>query len=170
MGFEYETFSRKLGPNEVVVGIDPGKSGAIAVISRDGYTAHAFKSSVQAAGVVADVALSPLVHIFSERVGASEGMGKSHAFEFGRNVGHWEGIISAFGLDERVTLVDPRTWQNYFPGGGPDLEGVGDDYELRKRVLKNFAIEIFPGIKVTLKTADALLVAAYGLYEITKSR
>ena len=71
--------------------------------------------------------------------------------------GHYNrllGVLEALGYE--IHLVPGKTWQN----GIPDLHGKnGQD---RKRKLKEYASHLNLGVKVTLKTADALLIADYG--------
>ena len=55
-------------------------------------------------------------------------------------------------------LVTPKMWQSHF-----EIQ-KGLKKNIRKKILKQMAKEKCPNIKkVTLKTADALLIAIYGI-------
>ena len=82
--------------------------------------------------------------------------GRVGSFSFGENYGQWQGILASYELDPMY--VTPKTWQTHF-----DIK-KGLPKPVRKKILKQMAIEKCPGIKrITLKTCDALLIAIYGL-------
>lgn len=75
------------------------------------------------------------------------------SFKLGKNVGQLEGMFRALRIP--VEFISPRKWQSKFTGlkgltGGP-----------RKRALRDHAARLYPLLKPTLKTADALLMAHY---------
>lgn len=76
------------------------------------------------------------------------------------NVGLIRGILTALGAD--VRLVNPHEWQKSFNVGTRRAAGSHSKW---KQVLAAEAKRQFPqlGKKVTLKTADALLILQYGL-------
>jgi hypothetical protein len=90
-----------------------------------------------------------------EKVGASPQMSRSAAFSFGVEYGQWLGFL------DNVELVTPQKWQFHFLKNGYRhlLEGVQGP--ARKRNLRTVAQDVFPGVKVTLQNADALLIANY---------
>ena len=57
-------------------------------------------------------------------------------------------------------MVKPQKWQKYFS----NTLGKSSDYEKRewKNRLKALAQRLFPQEKVTLDTADAILISYYG--------
>lgn len=78
----------------------------------------------------------------------------SAMFNFGFNCGMIRGFC--LGLGFRVQLVRPQVWQKHF--------GLGKkkDYGSKwKSHLKQKAEQLFPDQKVTLKTADCLLILNY---------
>ena len=75
------------------------------------------------------------------------------AFSFGRNLGHWEGILSTYELEWHTAA--PRTWQEHY-----DIPVIKNKHE-RKNWLKDVAKSLFPNLRVTLHTSDALLIANY---------
>jgi hypothetical protein len=76
-------------------------------------------------------------------------------FSFGRSVGLLEGALLGFGFELRDVM--PRAWMD---AAGVGLKGVMDKAEW-KRWLKRKAQGRYPGLNVTLKTADCLLMLDY---------
>jgi hypothetical protein len=68
------------------------------------------------------------------------------------NFGFIKGVLTALGY--RIVLVHPKTWQKALSLGS----AAGLTKTQWKNKLKQRAEELFPQIKVTLKTADALLI------------
>jgi len=85
-----------------------------------------------------------------ERVHSMPAQGVSSTFKLGANYGYWRGVLQGLRIPFRE--VTPQKWQRavLVPG---KLQGPE-----RKRALKQVAQERFPQLKVTLKTADALLM------------
>ena len=77
-------------------------------------------------------------------------MGVVSAFTFGRGLGQLEGIITALGLP--LERIAPQVWQ----------KALGCLSKGDKNVTKRKAQELFPSLKITHATADALLIAEYG--------
>ena len=143
-----------------IIGIDPGKSGGIAWIGKNGHCVekmpetckeiwellesitHGFASWKAGNGV--------LYKAYIESVHSSPQMGVKSAFTFGNGFGHLEMALTAAGIPfERVR---PQAWQKALGC----LTG-GD-----KNVSKRRAQELFPSLKITHATADCLLIAEYG--------
>jgi Holliday junction resolvasome RuvABC endonuclease subunit len=77
-------------------------------------------------------------------------MGVKSAFTFGNGFGHLEMALTAAGIPfERVS---PQRWQ----------KALGCLTKGDKNVSKRRAQELFPSMKITHATADALLIAYYG--------
>lgn len=148
------------------VGIDPGKSGAIAVLDGTGLPFDVCKMPttvrqlVQRFRIIAsshdvrDVGNAE-IHVFLERLAAmpSHFRGSIANFSMGMSFGSLQTALAATDLDIRTTLVTPRCWQTAMQC----LSG-GD-----KRVTKRKAQERFGDVlKVTHAIADALLIAEYG--------
>lgn len=105
-----------------ICGIDPGVSGAIAIldmekgylsvidmpthqIERNGKT----KNEISAQLVARYLEDQKPDHVWIEKVGAMPGQGVSSMFQFGRSVGTIEGIIAALRLP--ISYVTPQKWQ-----------------------------------------------------------
>lgn len=75
------------------------------------------------------------------------------SFKLGRNVGFLEGALR--GRQIPIEFVSPRKWQKPLSG----LKGLTGNP--RKKVLRDHACRLYPLLKPTLKTCDALLLAHY---------
>ena len=87
--------------SKAFIGIDPGKTGAAALITNDG--THELLDYPGDPSLIVDTFRGWLINheiimAALEKVGARPGQGVVSMFTFGRNVGAWEGIISAFGI------------------------------------------------------------------------
>ena len=147
-------------PFKKVIGIDPGKGGGIAVITDETIQIHNCPRTVKDMALLIGICLSDVAayrtRVFLEKVWAFPTDGRVGSFTFGENYGQWHGILASHELDPK--LVTPKEWQSHF-----DIK-KGLKKEIRKRILKQIAIEKCPNTKkITLKTADALLIAIYGL-------
>ncbi len=157
------------GDEPVIVGIDPGRSGAavaLSLVGSDPVSVLNFcRSKWGALSLWLDElnSLYDIVGIFIENVHAFPTDGRSSAFKFGTSMG---GVFEAshrVADDDRIHLVSPVTWQNAF-----DCRTHGD-----KNVSKRKAIELFGESfpvrmssqthKVTHDRADAMLIALYGV-------
>lgn len=153
------------------IGIDPGLSGAIAVI-----TEEPLQTSLQihdmptmtvdrngkAKRQVSANELAELLnlyagkdcHVYVERVSAMAGQGVTSVFSFGRSFGMIEGILAALKMP--VTFVAPATWTRAI-GRSPGKDAS------RAR-----AMELFPEYEYFFKRvkddgrADAALIAHWG--------
>ncbi len=145
------------------IGIDPGITGAVAVLSGD--HAQVYDMPTMPYGKTGRKALNlPLLsdmlapfegtgaRAFVEKVNAMPGQGVSSMFSMGMSFYGACGVLA--GLNIPVTLVRPQTWKAYY--------GLGRDKE-NSRAL---AIAKFPGVSLKLKKdhgkAEALLIAHYG--------
>ena len=147
----------------ITIAIDPGASGGIAVhdhtdiIRRGGFVgAHNMPETERDLTEL----LKDLTHdhgsakAFVEEVGGYIGRPQpgSAMFKFGRNFGYILGTLSA--LDIPVTLIKPQKWQKQL--------GLGTSKGMTKTQWKNKlkaeAQRRHPKLKVTLMTADALLI------------
>jgi crossover junction endodeoxyribonuclease RuvC len=108
----------------IYIGVDPGQRGGYAVISTSetGQAVFAypwddtfFVTEMQALshtgnGIVAAV----------EKVGAVHGNGIVSMFNFGKNAGYIEGVLSALGIPYQ--LVPPNVWKREFSLIGKDKQ------------------------------------------------
>lgn len=133
------------------IGIDPGYSGAIAIIYEDG-AISTIKLNETLADIVEWMGNHTLNRCFAmlEQVHAMPGQGVASTFKFGRSYGNAEALLAAFRVPfDRIT---PVKWQTAL-----QCRSKGN-----KNITKARAQELFPDVKCTHAISDALLLAEYG--------
>lgn len=158
----------------VFIGIDPGVSGAVAVLTSetvtlfDVPTRKGTKGELYMAGEMADILRPYAGQAFAileqaspsfQRPGQGDGSKPSSgnmnaAMKIGVGVGLWEGILAALGIPYEMAL--PITWKRSFRLSGAD-----------KKASRARAQELFPVVRAELAKrrpdfAEALLLAEYG--------
>ena len=149
----------------MLVGIDPGASGAVAWITDSGHLIEVADLPVQKvsgrtvlmpavlASMLAAESRRP-VHAYLERVGSRPGEGHVGAFAFGRSFGMLEGVLAAMGI--AVTLVTPGEWKR--------AQRIPAD----KGAARARAAQLWPGLAGTFARvkddgrAEAALIALHG--------
>lgn len=102
-----------------IIGIDPGITGAIALIDTDACTIALADMPVEpylkSRKIVANAELMAMLsrvgpdHVFLEEVGIMPGEGAVGAFAFGRGVGRLEGVVDAMAIAR--TSIRPQEWK-----------------------------------------------------------
>lgn len=151
----------------IVMAIDPGLSGAIAVFSDGELTEtidmpthtltrnKATKRQVSASGLADVFRTYNPSHVIVEKVNAMPGQGVTSMFSFGRSFGVIEGILAAFEIP--ATYVMPSVW----------TKGIGRG--LGKDASRARACELFPQHQKMFARvkddgrADAALIGAWYL-------
>lgn len=148
-----------------ILGIDPGCSGALVLVTeKGGYIDHlamptikvGTKSRVNGAAVAAWVRQYGITHAYLEQVGAMPGQGTASMFTFGHAAGVAEGILQ--GLNIPYTLVTPQAWKK-------SAGLIGSD----KDAARSRAIQLYPELRALdakakgQAIADALLIARFGI-------
>lgn len=144
----------------IYIGIDPGVSGGIAAIDFDGCVVAATKmpgTEQDILDALASIDPSSRARAVLERVNAGvfghgksgQRMGVTSAFTFGCGVGGLRMALTARAIP--FNEVSPLAWQSNL-----QCRTKGD-----KNVSKRRAQQLFPGIKITHATADALLLAEF---------
>ena len=151
----------------IVLGIDPGLSGALAFydtvsevlvvmdmptveVTRNGKS----KREVSPALVADMVAGKGIEKAFMERVSAMPGQGVSSMFSFGRSSGVVEGVLAAYEIP--TTLVTPQAW----------MKAMG--VRAGKDGSRERAMQLFPQYSMTFSRkkddgrSDAALIAKFG--------
>lgn len=151
-----------------IIGIDPGKNGGLAVLFEDarvwtcrlsGGEADTIDTLRSLATAEDDVRVTAYLELVGGYIGKKQP--GSAMFRFGENYGFLRGVLQALGIP--TELVRPQQWQKGL-GGLKGIEG-----QARKRALRDHAARLFPNAHVTLSTADALLIARYGMLERGRS-
>ena len=143
-----------------LIAIDPGKSGGIAWLV--GGTVNAVPMPKGDTGPVEqlrEIVQLGECRVFMERVGGYIGKPQpgSRMFNFGRSVGVLVGAL-VWGRVSIAPEVLPQVWQKRFSLGSA---GDCESKSAWKRKLQEHAQKMYPHLKVTLKTADALLILDY---------
>lgn len=159
----------------MIIGIDPGVSGALVLLYDDGgYVEHlpmpvikvGSKSRVNGAAIAAwldswnktfCLPEKPYrgFHAYLEKVGAMPKQGTASTFTFGHAAGLVEGIITGAGVP--MTLVTPQAWKK-------TVGLIGSD----KDAARSRAIQLYPELRALdakgkgQALADALLIARHG--------
>ena len=142
--------------NRIYIGIDPGKNGGIGIIYNElayckrcpatvSEMAEEIKVCVEMTPDIQKTAIIEAVHSFPHQ-------GVCSVFTFGEGYGKWLGILAAHKIP--YIQVTPQKWMKFY-GKLPK------EKKDRKNQLKHLAQQRFPEIKITLATADAILLANY---------
>ena len=151
-----------------VIGIDPGLSGAIAVLKDkkiqeifdvpvmpEGKKNKRQLNSAQLVKLLKDIISdNEEVAVIVENVSAMPGQGVTSMFNFGQTFGAIKGICAALGLP--IFFVRPAKWKKHF-----DLINSSKDASRTK------AIEMYPSLsdqlskKKDVNKSDAILIARF---------
>ena len=141
------------------MGIDPGQSGSIAVIRSTGSVVQLMPMPATERDVFDSIKYlaEDSVNAVIEKVHAMPQQGVSSTFKFGVGYGGLRMALIAAGIpfDE----VTPMKWQKAL--GVVKRNTKTESKNDHKKKLLQKAQQLFPGIKITLKTADSLLIAEY---------
>lgn len=119
------------------LGIDPGKTGAVALIQSPDVKIFDWDGVISTAAKIRDWKNQHnIIGAFLENVHAFPEDGVSSAFKFGRNFGAWQGILSATGIE--LKLISPKQWRK-------GLFLPGDRRPLKKRSI-DAARGLFPDV------------------------
>jgi len=152
----------------LIIGIDPGKSGAIAVINEDGAIVALADTPLVAggydvaamAGMLSTYRPEDVALVVLEQSQSMPGQGVASTFTIGVGFGLWWGVIATLGLP--LEFVRPCVWVRAILKGQP---GEG-----KARAL-GYVARRFPGAELTPPRcraprdgrADALCLAVWGM-------
>ena len=134
------------------IGIDPGASGAIAIIHQSDNVNWIRNDSTEhdLADWLRDVAEAFDCSAIIEQVNAMPKQGVSSTFKFGKSFGFLIGLLTALRVPYET--YRPQAWQKHMR-----CMTKGD-----KNVSKAAAQRLWPSTKITHANADALLIAEFG--------
>ena len=152
----------------MIIGIDPGLTGAVAFIEQgklkalydipvmaNGKGKSKVKNQVNPAELVRLLARhteNEEVTVYLERISAMPGQGVASMFSMGDTFGTIRGVCAALGF--RVEVITPQSWKKHFK--------LGKD----KEICRAKAIEMYPEAPLELKKhhnrAESILIAVYG--------
>tara|TARA_B100000941_G_C28426108_1_gene511565 strand:- start:298 stop:789 length:492 start_codon:yes stop_codon:yes gene_type:complete len=151
-----------------IVGIDPGLSGAIAILENkkvlslfdmpimaEGKKNKRQLNSAQLVNIIKEsVNLNDEIAVVVEQVNAMPGQGVTSMFNFGQTFGAIKGVCAA--LDLPIFFVRPSKWKRYF-----ELINSSKDSSRTK------VIEMYPSLsnqlakKKDVNKSDAILIARF---------
>jgi hypothetical protein len=145
----------------MIIGIDPGKSGAICFMLNNGEIIKIIKLSET------EHDIRELWHdelskskeswfAYIEKLHSIRPAGKVPNFNLGNSFGFVRGLLVAWNIP--FELILPQKWQ----------QAMGCMSKGDKNITKAKAQQLFPDIKITHNIADALLIAEYGRRTRTK--
>ena len=157
-----------------IIGIDPGLSGAIAILE-DNKVLNIFDMPVMAEGkknkrqlnsaqlvniIRGNTVPEDEVVVIVEQVNAMPGQGVTSMFNFGQTFGAIKGVCAALNLP--IFFVRPSKWKKYF-----ELINASKDSSRTK------VIEMYPSLsnqlsKKDVNKSDAILIARF--YSETRSK
>lgn len=159
---------------KIVLGIDPGLSGGIAVMDEAGpiYVQKMPVISSDGKKVIDPGAIRDVIRKFRphegfemvaviEKVHAMPGQGVTSMFSFGFGYGVLVGVLSAMQVP--IEHVRPQAWQKEVLGG--------IDSKLGKKRAVVWALDRYPSLgKLPDGQADALAMAHYGRLRLTGAK
>lgn len=161
----------------IVIAIDPGVNGGLAVLTESGDLIDTFRMpsvlgdgpkgrrAVSAALLADIINKSQATHAFCELVGPRNTDGVVQAWSFARTVGVIEGVLAAVGIP--VTFIPPVTWKR-----GCDIPPGAEN----KDIARSRALAIWPreahrfALKKDVDIAEACLIGHYGLRKMREAR
>lgn len=150
---------------KLFIGIDPGVKGGIVALDEEGRVEGIVKMPSTERGIIAELGLYRVglyrmdivngytSHVMLERVipfsAPGRTIGVTSAFTSGKGYGTLLTALTALRLP--FDIVMPATWQR----------AMGCLTKGDKAVSKRRAVQLFPDVKITNYTADALVIAEY---------
>ena len=151
-----------------IIGIDPGQTGAIAVMEK-GLIVQVIDMPVMArtygkgqqvdasalASELFGVGTGTISEVVMEQVGAMPGQGSTSMFNFGEGVGIVKGVLGALQIP--VRMVTPQRWKKSAGLSGKDKDAA-----------RSLAIQLHPEAAEYLRRkkdvgrADAICIARFG--------
>lgn len=170
------------------IGIDPGATGGIAIICGSAVQVMTMPHSEKTLYDTIRTYASPPGRCCAAVEQVSGYIGEAHPgsamFAFGQNYGFIRACLIACGLSpsqgdpalSTFVSIPPQTWQSKIKLPTPSGHIVSRDKGESKTEWKNrlkwnaqqlFPTKRYPRLSITLRTADALLIAAYIKQEYT---
>lgn len=146
------------------IGVDPGSTGCVAMITEDGeielYPLETDTFPLLCQRWCMDDCFCILEHVTS-----SPQMGVTSAFTFGEGFGYVKGVLAGFFISTQ--LVKPQVWKKSFgcmlSRNATTKEKKQKDYEVASRLFPTVDFHRTPRCKtIWFDAADAILLAEYG--------
>lgn len=144
------------GTDKGIIAFDPGKGGGLAILRPNGsIDLRPWTVEHEALDIIQRLDMSSYEAVIEDVppfVAAATSSASS--FKLGYNYGFIVGAVRGHGLPTH--LVKPQIWQKGLSGLKPKM-----GYTARKRQLKDNAVRLYPDLKITNATADAVLIMDY---------
>lgn len=138
------------------IGIDPGKSGGIALVSEDRVETFPHSDEVLIACLRKARDWGEKVRVCVEKVGAMPGQGVVSMFNFGKSLGFIEGVLQAYEISYQ--LVTPQAWKKEFSLTGDKSNSI----DVCRKLFPNINLLATPRCRKPHDgMAEALLMAEY---------
>jgi hypothetical protein len=136
-----------------IIAFDPGKAGGACIRHDDGsIELHSFRVEHEYIELISGLDCKKYEAVVEDVPAfVSAATSNASSFKLGYNFGFIVGALRALRLPTH--LVKPQIWQKGLSGLRPKLS-----YSDRKRLLKDNAIRLYPDLKITNATADAVLI------------
>ena len=134
-----------------LLAIDPGKSGGVAYYNNGDIELRKFTTEGDLSKFVEELPSEIIAIVEDVPKFVSASTSSSSSFKLGYNYGYHMGSLRTRRIP--VNLVKPQVWQKGLQGLRPKM-----GYTDRKRILKDNAMRLYPDLKITHATADALLI------------
>ena len=148
--------------NLMIVGIDPGKNGGIAVI-RCGEEAKIIVRKMPGTPQDINEFFKTLCNLSGghlitviEKLHGMPHMSGTSMFKLGCNYGYLKMALIANNI--RFFEIPPQRWQKHYNLGTKSISGSTTAW---KNKLKEKAQQLYPRMKITLWASDAVLIAEY---------
>ncbi len=148
-------------PIQVVIGIDPGRAGALCIfpIGAHDPILHVMPPSIHETADILE--RYPTAHVFMERAQAMPKNGAVSMFNYGTGYGEILGAIAAFKMEH--TLVRPATWAKEMHANAKGGVAKARSLEVVRRLFPWVDLKATERSKTPhLGLVDALLISEYG--------
>ena len=160
----------------MLIAVDPGKSGGVSAFSQKSSITYCYNMP-ETEGDIIDLfkcltkelthEAEPITLYMEKLSGFAGGPGNPGSTMFTMAKYYYSWLFLAMYAGIKVELITPQKWQKELGlGTKGTIRGISKHqaYLLKrdwKNKLKERAQQLFPGIKVTLKNADSLLILEY---------
>lgn len=134
------------------MGVDPGKNGAIALITFDGQKVLSLQK-LEATDVDTVKVITNIKTFYSSVSAVIEKLQANAFTKASYSIGYYSGLLKGAMIANQIRFEEetPNSWQRAMK-----CQTKGD-----KHITKALAQKLFPGVHITLETADALILAEY---------
>lgn len=157
-----------MNQKQTIIAIDPGSSGGIAVFTKSGVQAVKMPKSVSEMNdyfiYIKNTYENVVVFIEKVQAFSSDDDSPGKKFAINKMLANYQQVLTVVKLcGFKFIEVYPISWQTSL---GLKIKGKEESKTERKNRYKDFSQNIFPELKVTLQTSDALCIIQFALLKI----